>query len=84
MMQETMDLQARKLKVISYLCDIQGEKVLDQIEAAGIGVRGKRKISTTMLLTPKQIVERAKKSDDDYQAGRVRTQEQLEKESEMW
>ena len=79
-----MDLQSRKLKVISYLIDIQDEKVLDQIEAAVIGVRGKRNISTTILLTPKQIVERAKKSDDDYQAGRVKTQEQLEKESEMW
>jgi hypothetical protein len=80
-----MDLQSRKLKVISYLIDIQDEKVLDQIEAAVIGVRGKRKVSTTtVLLTPKQIVERAKKSNDDYQAGRVRTQEQLEKESEMW
>jgi hypothetical protein len=78
-----MDLQTRKLKVISYLIDIQDEKVLDQIEAAVIGVRGKRKISTT-ILTPKQLVERAKKSDNDYQAGRVKTQDQLEKEAETW
>jgi len=80
-----MDLQTRKLKVISYLIDIQDEKVLDQIEAAVIGVRGKRKISTMpILMTPKQMVERAKKSDDDFRAGRVKTQEQLEKEAETW
>lgn len=80
-----MDLQTRKLKVISYLIDIQDEKDLDQIEAAVIGVRGRRKISTTpILMSPKQMVERAKKSDDDFRAGRVKTQEQLEKEAETW
>ena len=79
-----MDLQTRKLKVISYLIDIKDEKVLDQIEAAVIGVRGKRKVSTPIHITPKQMIERAKKSDDDFRAGRVKAQEQLEKEAETW
>ncbi len=34
--------------------------------------------------TKKELIERAKKSNVDYQAGKVRTQEQLEADSKSW
>jgi len=34
--------------------------------------------------TEEQLIERAKKSNNDYLAGKFKTQEQLENESQKW
>jgi hypothetical protein len=43
-----------------------------------------RKDSRLKPLTKKQLIERAKRSDEDYLTGRFKSQEQLELESENW
>ena len=78
-----MDLQARKLKAIKYIAGLQDENIFNKIELAILEnkVRNERKIKP---FTQKQILSRAEESNKDYQAGKYKTQEALEKESESW
>lgn len=74
-----MDLQTRKLNAIEYLIQLQDEKVFSKIESTIIETRKQDKRKPAPF-TQKQLIDRAKRSNKDYLAGRVRTQEQLEKE----
>ncbi len=77
-----MNFQTRKLKAIGYLINLQDEKLFSKIEAT---IEESHKQELTMKpFTQKQMVERAKRANEDYLAGRVKTQEQLEIESETW
>ncbi len=80
-----MDLQTRKLKAIEYLVGLRDEKVFGKIESAIVEVQNqqivKRKVKP---FTQEQLIERANRSTKDYLAGKFRTQEQLEKETENW
>jgi hypothetical protein len=78
-----MDLQTRKLNAIEYLIHLQDEDVLKKIEET---------ISKTKYVgekvfkpfTEKQLTERDRKSNRDYLAGKYKTQEQIEIESQKW
>ncbi len=78
-----MDLKTRKLNALEYLIGLQDEKAFSKIEATILQSKKEteRKIKP---LTQKQLVERAKKSNADYVAGNIKTQEDLEIESEKW
>jgi uncharacterized protein YbbC (DUF1343 family) len=78
-----MDLQTRKLNAIGYLINLQDEKVFTKIEAT-IDLVKTQKDSILKPFTKKQLIDRAKRSNQDYLAGRFKTQEQLELESENW
>lgn len=78
-----MDLKTRKLNAIEYLIGIQDEKVFSRIEAA-IFQSKKDKERELKPLSQRQLLERAKKSNKDYTSGKVKTQEELEIESENW
>lgn len=78
-----MDLQTRKLNAIGYLINLQDEKLFSKIESAIIDSQKHDKKSLKPF-TKKQLIDRAKQSDNDYRAGRVNTQKQLEIESENW
>lgn len=78
-----MDLQTRKLNAIGYLINLQDEKVFSKIESAIIESQ-KRDKKSLKPFTKKQLIDRAKQSDNDYRSGRVKTQKQLEIESENW
>ena len=78
-----MDLQTRKLNAIGYLINLQDEKVFTKIEATIDSIRI-QKDSRLKPFTKKQLIERAKRSNQDYLAGRFKSQEQLELESENW
>ena len=75
-----MDLQTRKLNTIGYIIGLQDDKVFTKIESA-ILKSIKHKPSP---LTAEMVINRAKISNEDYKAGRVKTQKELEKESENW
>jgi hypothetical protein len=77
-----MNFQTRKLKAIGYLIDLQDEKLFSKIEAT-IEESQKQELMLKPF-TQKQMVERAKRSNEDFVAGRVKTQKQLEIESETW
>jgi hypothetical protein len=80
-----MDLQTRKLNAIEYLAGLDDEKIFRIIESVISEVRKiqieKRSIKP---FTRKELIDRAKKSSQDYLAGNFISQEQLEKESENW
>ena len=78
-----MDLQARKLNVIEYLISLQDETLFSRIEATIFETKKK----TNKDLKPfsqQELIERAKKSNSDYQSGHYKTQEELEQESKKW
>ncbi len=74
-----MDLQTRKLNAIEYLIGLQDERIFRKIESTIQEIKKNLK-----PFTQKQLIERAKRSNDDYLAGKFKTQDQLEKESENW
>ena len=78
-----MDLQTRKLNAIGYLTNLQDDKVLAKIEAVIDSVR-ERKDNKLKPFTKKQLIDRAKQSNLDYSAGRFKSQEQIELDSENW
>jgi hypothetical protein len=80
-----MDLQTRKLNAIEYLAGLRDEKIFRKIESTITEVQ-KTQIEKRNIkpFTQKQLIDRAKKSSQDYLTGKHKTQEQLEKESENW
>jgi len=80
-----MDLQTRKLKAIEYLIGLRDETIFSKIESTIVEVQKQQTVYRKVKpLSAKQLVDRAKKSTEDYKAGRFKTQELLEKESEKW
>jgi hypothetical protein len=78
-----MDLQTRKLNAIKYLIHLQDEDVFKKIEETIFKTKDVRE-KAFKPFTEKQLIERAGKSNKDYLAGKYKTQEQLETESQKW
>ncbi|MDY0236979.1 MAG: hypothetical protein RBR71_13220 [Gudongella sp.] len=78
-----MDLQTRKLNAIEYLIHLQDEGLLEKIEETILKAKGVT-AKAFKPFTEKQLIERARKSNEDYLAGKYKTQKQLEKESQEW
>ncbi len=78
-----MDLQTRKLNAIEYIAGLKDEDILDKIELT-ILENKVRKERILKPLTKNQLVKRVEKSNKEYQAGKYKIQEVLEKESESW
>jgi hypothetical protein len=80
-----MDLQTRKLNAIEYLAGLRDEKIFRKIESTITEVQKTQIVKRSLKpFTQKQLIDRAKRSTLDYQSGKYKTQEQLEKESENW
>ena len=80
-----MDLQTRKLKAIEYLIGLRDEKIFSKIESTIVEVQKQQTVHRKVNpLSAEQLIDRANRSTKDYQTGRFKTQEQLEKESENW
>jgi hypothetical protein len=78
-----MDLQTRKLNAIEYLINLQDEKVFIKIESIIASLKSQKDCEVKPF-SKKQLIDRAKQSDQDYLSGKFKTQEQLEMESENW
>jgi hypothetical protein len=78
-----MDLQTRKLNAIEFLIHLQDEDEFKKIEEAIFKTKDVRE-KAFKPFTEKQLIERARKSNKDYIAGKHKTQEQLEIESQKW
>jgi len=80
-----MDLQTRKLNAIEYLVGLRDEKIFRKIESTITEVQKTQIVKRSLKpFTQEQLIDRAKRSTLDYQAGKYKTQEQLEKESKNW
>ncbi len=78
-----MDLQTRKLNLIEYLIGLQDEKSFRIIEETI--KKSKKDLDQSLKpFTQEELIERAKKSNSDYLAGKFKIQEQLEIESRNW
>lgn len=85
-----MDLQAEKLHLIEWLAQLKDEEIIHRIKAlrakAQKGDKGKvvAYAADGSPLTLKAYNERLKKAEEDIRAGRVTSQEDLEKEAKGW
>ncbi|MCA1759168.1 MAG: hypothetical protein LC658_05310 [Bacteroidales bacterium] len=78
-------MQSRKLNAIEYLAGLHDEKIFRIIESTIIEVRKIQVEKRNMKpFTQRQLIDRAKRSSEDYSSGKFISQEQLEKNSENW
>ena len=78
-----MDLQTRKLDIIEYLIRLKDEKIFYLIEDLIIRSKSGQDIPYRPL-TKQELIERAKKSNEDYLSGKFTDQKKLEIESKNW
>lgn len=76
----TIDLQTRKLNLISYIAELKDEKVFEKIESYVLQTND----SGFSPFTIEELTKRIKAAENDYLNDRVKTQEELEKESANW
>jgi len=78
-----MDLQTRKLNLIEYFVRLADEKIITIFEDIIIELKSdnSRKLKP---FTQQELLDRARKSNQDYLEGNYRTQEIVELESQSW
>ena len=77
-----MDLQTRKLNVIEYLIRIQDDNMIQEIEKLIFELKIHDK--NFQQLTENDLLNRAIKSNTQYESGEFIDQDELEKESKSW
>lgn len=78
-----MDLQTRKLNLITYLAQLQDEIFFEKLESY-ILKREKKLHSKLIPFTIEELINRIEKSELDFQNGKFKSQEDLEKIAESW
>lgn len=78
-----MDLQTRKLNLITYLAQLQDENFFEKIESY-ILRKTKKEEFELKPFTVDELLARIEKSEDDFKNGRFKTQEEIEKISANW
>ena len=77
-----MDLQTRKLNLISYLAQLQDENFLRKIENF---ILSKKQIDADLKpFTEDELIARIKESEEDFKNGKFKTQHDLEEISANW
>ncbi|MBP7174138.1 MAG: hypothetical protein KBA33_08760 [Cloacibacterium sp.] len=79
-----MDLQTRKLNLITYLAQLQDESFFEKIEKYIFTKVGKEKIEELKPFTVEELLSRIEKSEQDFISGNYKSQEDLEKVSSNW
>lgn len=78
-----MDFSLRKLTLIEWLDSLQDERLIAKIEQ----LKNKTQVSTSLSFVPmtkEELIQRAKRAEEDIKAGRLISDEDLEKEAENW
>jgi len=78
-----MDIQTRKLKLITYLAQIKDEVFLDKLESYIL----QQEVGGNPDLKPftfEELINRIEKSELDFENGSFKSQEDLEKISANW
>ncbi|WP_445748570.1 hypothetical protein [Polaribacter sp.] len=78
-----MDLQTRKLHLISYLAQLQDELFLEKLETY-ILKQEKEQQTEFKQFTVEEFIKRIEKSELDFKNGRFKSQEELEKIAANW
>ena len=77
-----MDLQTRKLNLIAYLAQLQDEIFFDKIEKYILKTADNEIPLKTF--TREELISRIEQSEQDFENGRFKSQEDLEKISSNW
>lgn len=78
------DLQTRKLNLITYIAELKDEKFFEKIENYILRKNPETNDSDFPPFTIEELIKRIETSEQDYENGRVKSQEELEKESANW
>lgn len=79
-----MDIQTKKLSLIEQLAMITDESIITRIEKL-IQIERRRKYESDLKpMSLKEFYTMIEESEEDIRAGRVISQQDLEKESEQW
>ena len=80
-----MDLQTRKLNLITYLATLKDENIFSKIEKYIMQKSNDVNISDNQdVFTLEDLKKRIKKSEENYNERKIQTQEEFEKISENW
>ena len=79
-----MDLQAEINLIKSELDSVQDVSLIQKCKEMLNSARIKRYEASLKPMTQDELIERTLKSEADFAAGRYKTIEELEKESENW
>ena len=77
-----IDLQTRKLNLITYLAQIQDEQFIEKIEEF-ILVKNESEPEFKQL-SVEELIQRIQQSENDFKNGNFKSQEELEELSSKW
>ncbi len=77
-----MNLQTRKLNLIAYLAQLQDEIFFEKIEKYIL--KKADKYDPLKPFTIEELISRIEESEQDFENGRFKSQEDLEKTSSNW
>lgn len=78
-----MDLQTRKLNLITYLAQLQDEVFFEKLENFILKREGAKEFNLKPF-TVDEFINRIEKSELDFKNGKYKTQEDLEKIAANW
>lgn len=79
-----MDIQTRKLNLITYLAQLQDESFFEKIEEYILSKLEKEDHSEFVPFSVETLISRIEKSEEDLKKGNFKTQEDLENQSANW
>jgi hypothetical protein len=79
-----MDIQTRKLNLITYLAQLQDESFFEKIEEYILSKLEKEDHSEFVPFSVEILINRIEKSEEDLKRGNFKTQEDLENQSANW
>ncbi len=79
-----MDIQTRKLNLITYLAQLQDESLFEKIEEYILSKLEKEDHSEFAPFSIETLISRIEKSEEDFKSGKFITQEDLENQSANW
>jgi len=79
-----VDIQTRKLNLITYLAQLQDESFFEKIEEYILSKLEKEDHSDFVPFAIDTLVNRIEKSEEDFKNGKFKTQEDLENQSATW
>lgn len=77
-----MNIETRKIEFVQAFLDLQSEELISQFEK--LLKKSKQSEKELKPFTIEELHERITKSEEDFENGRFKTQEELEKISSNW
>lgn len=79
-----MDLQTRKLNIISYIAQLRDEKFLQKIENYILNNTDIENMNDTIPFSVHEFFERIEQSERDFKNGNYKSQSELENLAKDW